>query len=92
MASFYMELEAQEVQEKIDYKLICTARYSSCWGKMKSKLRWAEEFTEEEREEAEELFRKARSWYLGKGMTDTVHMSVRTYYLWKKLEAFCATI
>ena len=92
MATFYMELEAHEVHEKIAFPFICTTRYSSRWETMKRKRKWKEEFTPEERRSAEELFRKAHSWYLGKGVPDTVRMTVRTYYLWQKLEAFCASI
>ena len=92
MATFYMELEAQEVHDKIAFPLICTIRYSSCWNTMKRKRKWLEEFTPEERKKAGELFQKAHSWYLGKGVPDTVRMTVHTYYLWKKLEAFCASI
>lgn len=92
MAQFLMELDVDEVHEKIAYQLICETRYSNFWDRLPIKRRWFEEFTPEEREEAEQLFRRAHSWYLGKGVTDTVRMSVRTYYLWKKLEAFCASI
>ena len=92
MAQFYMELEAHEVNEKIAYPLICTARYGSCWSTMRRKRKWVEEFTPEERKKAEELFRKAHSWFLGRGVPDKVRMTVSTYYLWKKLELFCMSI
>ena len=92
MATFYMELEAQEVHDKIAFPLICTVRYGSCWETMRRKRKWVEEFTPEERKAADKLFSKAHSWYLGRGVPETVRMTVSTYYLWKKLEAFCASI
>lgn len=92
MASFYMELDAQEVHEKIAFPLICTTRYGSCWETMKRKRKWVEEFTPEERKKADALFRRAHSWYLGNGVPDKVHLAISTYYLWKKLEAFCASL
>lgn len=88
----YLEMERDEIQEKLPYGVICEAKEGSRWNTMRRKRRWAKEFSEQEREAAGEIFRKAHSWMLVKGVPDKVKMTLSTYSLWQKLGEFCASI
>lgn len=91
-AEIILTLTRDEVNAKIPYSLICEVRYGSRWDTMKRRLRWESEFTAEEREAAEELFKKAHQWHLSKGVPEEVRMSARALSLWLKLGDFCGTI
>ena len=88
----YLEMERDEIEEKLPYGVICEAKGGSLWNTMRRRRRWTKEFSEKEREAASEIFRKAHSWMLVKGTPDKVRMTLSTYGLWQKLGEFCASI
>lgn len=80
------EMLGVSVSSLADYELGITKVTMRC------KRRWREEFTEAEREKARKLFSRSHDWLLGRGVPDTVQMSVETYQLWQKLGCFCGSI
>lgn len=88
----YLEMEHDEIQNTIPYGLICETRFGSAWGTMRRKRRWADEFTEKERNAASKLFQQAHDWYLVKGVPETVKMKPETFYLWQKVGDFCGSL
>ena len=83
-------LSSDEVNQKIPYVLICDVRHGSGWNTGKNKREYEKKFTEEEREEAEKIFRQAYKWRITSGVPDSVTMPMRTFALWVKLGEFCA--
>ena len=89
MAEFFIKFTRDEVCCKIPYGLICTTRESSIWNTGRRRVSWNAWFSESEKSA---LFAQAHLWYLVKGVPDEVMMSAKTYALWRKLGAFCASI
>ena len=85
-------LNRDEVNEQIPYAMICETRFGRYWDTSRRRRMWVEQFTESERKQAHCLFNQARLWYLVKGVPDEVVMAGKTYELWQKLGAFCASI
>lgn len=92
MAEVFIKFTQSEIQNEILYGLICTTRESSIWGTAHRRRRWLLEFTASEREACTRLFSQAHSWYLTKGVSDEVMMTMKTYGLWQKLGNFCASL
>lgn len=92
MARMMIVLNADEIRETIAYPMICETMCGSVWQTGKRRRRWAEEFTEAERAACSKLKTLAYKWYLTTGVPDEVTMSLSTMALWKKLEAFCASL
>lgn len=92
MATIEMILTAEEIQREIQYQLICQTRYGSRWNTMRRKLKWNDEFTDDEKLKAEKLFSQSHSWSIGKGIPNTVRMNLETYRLWDKIGKFCSTL
>lgn len=92
MAKLEIVFERDEIEKNLAYRLICETRETSIWDTMKRKRRWVQEFSANERAAASRIFAQAHSWYLVKGLPDSVRMSVGTLELWHKLEAFCASL
>ena len=88
----YVELSHDEVVKKIPYAVVCEGRYGKDWNTGRRKRLWKEQFTEEEQKAATRLFQQSRTWYLVKGVPDSVKMTLGTLALWHKLGAFCASI
>jgi len=82
----------KEIQERIPYAMICETRYGSKWETTKRKRRWAQEFTQSERDMASKLFSLSHVWYLTKGVPDEQIMSFKTLELWERIAAFCASL
>lgn len=87
---FIITFSSDEVNQKIPYALICQVRYGSMWNVSKNQREYEKKFTEEEREEAETIFRQAHKWYTTSGVPNQVSMLMRTFVLWLKLGEFCA--
>ena len=92
MAEFFIKFMRDEVCCKIPYGLICTTRESSIWNTGRRRVSWNAWFSESEKSACTRLFAQAHLWYLVKGVPDEVMMSAKTYALWRKLGAFCASI
>ena len=92
MAMIEVVMTSEEVSKNIAYQMICQTRYGSVWNTMKCKLRWNKEFSDNEKEKAEKIFRQAHSWFVGKGIPDTVRMDFPTFELWNKIETFCGSL
>ena len=92
MAMIEVVMTSEEVSKNIPYQMICQTRYGSVWNTMKRKLRWNKEFSDNEKEKAEKIFRQAHSWFVGKGILDTVRMDFPTFELWNKIEKFCCSL
>ena len=92
MARILLELNEDEIRRDLAYALICETRETSVWNTMRRKRAWLETFSEKEREKCTKIFNQAHSWYLIKGVPDSIVMSTSTYALWKKLEWFCASL
>lgn len=92
MAKIMLVLSREEVLGSIAYPLICETMCGAAWQTGKRRRRWAAEFTEAERDACSKLKAQAYKWHLTTGVPDEVTMSMKTYDLWKKLEAFCASI
>lgn len=88
----YLALTRDEIQRKIPYGVICETRYGCRWDTGRRRRAWMEQFTKEERAVASRLFRKAHEWTLTRGVPDEVKMTTKTFALWLKLGAFCASI
>lgn len=81
----------EEIKENIPYEIICLVRYGSIWNTMKRKIRWDNEFSNDEREEAERIFRQTYNWFV-KGIPDNVRMDFSTYKLCEKIARFCYSL
>lgn len=81
----------EEINKNIPYNMICETRYGSVWNTMKRRLLWNNEFTKEEKENAEKMFRQTHTWYT-KGVTESVRMDFSTYRLWNKVTEFCCCL
>ncbi len=92
MAKLMIELDRDEIQRGIPYRLICETKSGSRWNTMRRKREWQKQFTDAERDKCSKLFAQAYQWYLVKGVPDSVVMSPGTLALWQKLGAFCASI
>lgn len=92
MASLMIVLSREEIQATINYPLICETMCGTRWQTSNRTKRWSELFTESERQECVKLKTQAYTWHLRAGVPDEVTMSFTTMALWKKLEAFCATL
>ena len=88
----YITLTRKEIQEKLPYAVICETKEGASWNTGRRKRKWNAEFTEEERKASEEIFRKAHTWYLVKGIPEEVRMKIKTFMLWQKLGNFCAEL
>lgn len=87
-----LTLTREEVQTLIPYGMICETRCGKAWSTSKRRRLRDEEFSPEEKNEAEHLFRTAYAWHLTKGVPDTVEMPAKTLAFWKRLESFCASL
>lgn len=88
-----LHLSRDDIIEKLPYDLICTTRESSVWETGKRKRAWLAQFTPEEREASADIFRRAHSMHLTKGVPENgIVMHQKTYDLWQKIGAFCASI
>lgn len=85
-------LTRDEIKERIAYAFICETRFGSRWNTMRRKRKWAQQFSEKERDKASKLFKLAHQWYLVTGVPEEVTMSIDTLALWQKLEGFCASL
>ena len=92
MARVIIVLSRDEVRKTICYPMICETMYGSRWGTQKRRRTWLSEFTEEERKACGKLKSQAYGWYCGRGVPDEVKMYSHTLSLWRKLEAFCASL
>ena len=92
MAKVMFEFSQDEIRRMIPYGMICETRFGRYWETGNRRRRWLAEFSAEEREKCSRLFSLARTWHLVKGVPDSVTMSSGTLALWKKLEAFCASL
>jgi len=91
-AKIILTLTHDEIQRTIPYAMICETRYGKSWEGRKRLNRWRETFTPQERVDAEKLFRLAYAWYLKTGVPESVEMTAQTLALWKRIEAFCASL
>lgn len=92
MARIMYVLTRDEVETGIAYRLVCETMCGAVWETGKRRRRWSEEFTESERRACYKLRALAHTWYLRTGVPDEVTMAASTLALWKKLEAFCASL
>lgn len=92
MAKIMIVLSREEVQRDIAYGMICQTMFGASWDTGRRRRRWAEEFTEAERDACSRLKNQAHRWYLTTGIPETVTMSLKTFALWQKLAEFCASI
>ena len=88
----YLNLTRDEIHAKIPYAMICEMRYGARWETGRRRRAWLANFSEAEREAAVKLFKQAHSWYLVKGVPDTVQMRTSTFALWMKLAEFCGNL
>ena len=84
-------LSSDEVNQKIPYVLICEVRHGSRWNTGKMKCEYEKNFTKEERDEAEKIFRQAYKWHITSGVPSQVSMPMRTFALWMKIGEFCSS-
>lgn len=92
MAKEMLKMSATEVHATIPYSLICMTRYGSSWDTGRCRRGWLSNFSEEERKAATRLFQTAHDWTVGRGVPDIVRMSTKTFFLWRKIGDFCASI
>lgn len=88
----YLHMNSEEIQRLIPYGMIAETRFGRMWSTGKRRRRWAEEFTESERNYAETLFRMAERWYCVTGVPDDVKMTAKTLSLWQRIGDFCASL
>lgn len=87
-----IRMSATEIRTTIPYSLICMTRYGSAWNTGKRRRAWLTDFSEEERRTATRLFQTAHDWTVGRGVPDVVRMGTKTFFLWRKLGEFCASV
>lgn len=92
MAEFMISMSYDEVRRSIAYPLICETMCGSSWETGRRRRAWAAQFSEAERKACSSLKRQAMKWHLRTGVPENVVMSEKTFNLWKKLEAFCASM
>lgn len=92
MARIMVVFGRDEIQRKLAYPLICETMGSARWETGKRRRLWVAQFTKEERRKCYGIKAQADRWHLKKGVPDKVRMSLDTYFLWQKLEAFCAAL
>ena len=80
----------EEIKRHLGYDLICCSIGSSLWDTGKVKRPFMQNFTPEERKQVGQIYRKARTWYLVKGLPEKVELFEDEYKLWQKLRDFCA--
>lgn len=85
-------LDHDEICKEIPYALICVAHEGARWNTGRRKRYWKQAFTEQERSASNRLFRQAKSWYLTKGVPESLSLTANTLALWKKLGEFCASL
>lgn len=85
-------LDREDINRTLPYSLICMTRYGADWQKTSTRKRFEEEFTSEEREDAEDIFRKSHRWLLTVGVPEETRMTGETFALWLKLGEFCASV
>jgi len=88
----YMVLSREEIQQKVPYALVCETMGGSRWGTGTRKRKFAQEFTESEREHIYQMGKQAHSWYLVKGVPDELRMAPQTFLLWQRLANFCVSL
>lgn len=88
----YLEFTHDEIQREFPYALICETTEGARWNTGKRRWIYNNLFNEKDRETCREIMKKAHSWYLGRGVPESVKMTPRTYTLWKKLGDFCASL
>lgn len=92
MAAIELVMSREEINNAIPYNLICQTRYGSKWDTMRRRLQWNKNFTDNEKERAEKIFRQSHIWSVSKGVPDTVRMDLSTYALWMKIAGFCSSL
>lgn len=79
----------EEVNNHLHYRLIVESMGSSRWDTGTNKRRLAQQFTNEEIAEIQNIYRKCFKWYTHTGVPDEVSLSAETYQLWLKLKNYC---
>ena len=92
MKKAMIKLTAEEINASIPYSMICMTRYGSRWDTGRRRRAWISDFSDSERKKSSRLFRIAHRWTVIEGVPSVVRMDVSTYYLWRKLGKFCASI
>lgn len=90
--TYILTMSRDEVQRLIPYAMICETMGGAKWNTGTRRRKWANEFTEQERRKARELYNISRQWYLIKGIPDEVKMSATTLTFWNRLAEFCACL
>lgn len=85
-------LNHDEIQTEIPYALVCETMEGARWETGTRKRKFAQEFTESERDRVYKLRKQAHTWYLVKGVPDEIRMTPRTLLLWQRLGDFCASL
>ena len=91
-AKVMLTLSSEEIKQQIPYPMICETRFGSTWDTGRRRRAWESQFTVQEREEAETLFRQAYNWHLKKGVPESVTMPSQTLLLWNRIAEFCASL
>lgn len=88
----YISLNHDEIQERIPYPIVAETMSRAVWNTGKRKRLMKQYFTESEIEAIYRLHKQAYSWYLVKGVSDEVKMTLHTYELWQRLANFCCML
>lgn len=84
-----LELDYDEIREKVPYAIIGETASRAIWDTGKRKRAFAERFTPQEREACYDIIKQAKKWLLKTGCPERVTMRTTTYALWHELADFC---
>lgn len=91
MAKLQLALTEDEAEKNLMCGLLCQTRYGARWQTGKRRRLWEQQFTEDERKQAEIIFAACRRWFLKSGSAP-VTLDIKIYDLWMRLIAFCGSL
>ena len=78
-----------EIYYRLHYQLIVESIGSDRWNTGSNKRKLQNEFTKDEIENINKIYKKSYKWYTHTGIPDTVTLSSNAYKLWLKLVNYC---
>ena len=88
---FYIQMNRDEIQKNLPYRLISETARRSVWGTGKRRRLFNQEFDIGERGACLSIIAQAKAWEKT-GAPERVSLSVTTLALWERLAAFCCRL
>lgn len=87
-----IRLEGERICSILPVHVIAIVRYGHSWDTIQRKRQWAQEFSDEEKRAAEDIFEKSKLWAARQNVPTEVNIAPNVYILWQKLGRFCTSI